>query len=303
MIIGDDMGICPNCGSWVDDGDICMNCGGSGSYTPEEDEDDESYESDPIIERSKTLSDEAWRLENQGRFEEALVLINQAIENYPYRSNQFNIKAIILQDLRRYEEALEFYDRALSISNDRVILANKARCMLSLLEKRRYSGPLTRDDLDFINEALRILPEGENNYDFLQLKGEILEQLGEPVKARICYYLSNKLFDKVDEAEKQLKLLENPNETYIIITGTNFYQNFRPFHEGVILDLVRESDNEFDRDAIRVEIDGETVGYVANSEDTLIKEVKSASDIRDMKSTKAIFVFVLLETYIIARLI
>ena len=24
--MGDNMGICPNCGSWVDDGDICMNC-------------------------------------------------------------------------------------------------------------------------------------------------------------------------------------------------------------------------------------------------------------------------------------
>ena len=23
------MGICPNCGEWVDDGDICMCCGGS----------------------------------------------------------------------------------------------------------------------------------------------------------------------------------------------------------------------------------------------------------------------------------
>ena len=294
------MGICPNCGSWVDDGDICMNCGGSGSYAPEEDEDDEL---DPIIERAKTLCDEAWKLENQGRFKEALALINRAIENYPYSSNQFNIKAIILQDLRRYEEALEFYDKALSISNDRVISANKAGCMLSLLEKKRYSGPLTREDLDFINEALKILPEGENNYSYLQLKGEILEGLGEPVKAKICYCLSNKLFDKVDEAERQIRLLENPHETYILITGTEFYQNFRPFHEGVILDLVRETDNEFDRDAIRVEIDGETVGYVANSEETLIKEVKSASEIRNAKLTKAEFAFVLLETYIIAKLI
>ena len=25
------MGICPNCGSWVDEGDICMSCGG-GSF-------------------------------------------------------------------------------------------------------------------------------------------------------------------------------------------------------------------------------------------------------------------------------
>lgn len=26
------MGICPNCGNWVEDGDACGFCGGSGSY-------------------------------------------------------------------------------------------------------------------------------------------------------------------------------------------------------------------------------------------------------------------------------
>ena len=32
------MGICPNCGSWVDEGDICHGCGASGSYITSEDE-------------------------------------------------------------------------------------------------------------------------------------------------------------------------------------------------------------------------------------------------------------------------
>ena len=26
------MGICPNCGSWIDEGDICGHCGGGGGY-------------------------------------------------------------------------------------------------------------------------------------------------------------------------------------------------------------------------------------------------------------------------------
>lgn len=30
------MGICPNCGSWVDDGDICHNCGGRARYGRED---------------------------------------------------------------------------------------------------------------------------------------------------------------------------------------------------------------------------------------------------------------------------
>lgn len=34
------MGICPNCGSWVDEGDICHGCGASGSYITSEDEDE-----------------------------------------------------------------------------------------------------------------------------------------------------------------------------------------------------------------------------------------------------------------------
>ena len=39
------MGFCPNCGSWVDEGDICMSCGGSGSYSSNYHEDEPSYSS------------------------------------------------------------------------------------------------------------------------------------------------------------------------------------------------------------------------------------------------------------------
>ena len=41
------MGICPNCGSWVDDGDICMNCGGSGSYGYGHDDDPDEIDINP----------------------------------------------------------------------------------------------------------------------------------------------------------------------------------------------------------------------------------------------------------------
>jgi hypothetical protein len=175
--------------------------------------------------------------------------------------------------------------------------------MLELLESRPYSTPVTYDDLDMINEALKILPEDESNYPYLQLKGNILEKLGEPVKAKICYYLSSKMYDKVEKAEKQLKQLDNPNETFIVISGTNHYQYFKPFHKGVIMDLVKEPDNKHDKDAIRVEINGETVGYVANSEWTLINETKSATEIKNMQSTNAEFLFIILDCYVVAKLI
>ncbi|WP_296785539.1 HIRAN domain-containing protein, partial [uncultured Methanobrevibacter sp.] len=100
------------------------------------------------------------------------------------------------------------------------------------------------------------------------------DQLGEGVKARICQALAAKRYDEADKAEKQLKKLKS-TENYINITGTQYYQNFAPFREGTIVDLIREPDNPHDRYAIRVEIKGETVGYVANNPYTLIKEVKN----------------------------
>ena len=53
--------------------------------------------------------------------------------------------------------------------------------------------------------------------------------------------------------------------------------------------MVWESDNPHDRDAIRVALDGETVGYVANGRHTVIGEVKSATDIKNTSSTRLKF--------------
>mgnify|MGYP006967282432 CR=1 FL=1 len=67
--------------------------------------------------------------------------------------------------------------------------------------------------------------------------------------------------------------------------------------------MVKEPDNPHDPNAIRVEINGETVGYVANSEYTLIREVKSARDIKDTNSRHAEVQFILLNNWVIAKLI
>jgi hypothetical protein len=126
--------------------------------------------------------------------------------------------------------------------------------------------------------------------------------LGDPVKAKICSALAVKNYDEVDRAEKQLKKLKS-SETYINISGTQYYQNFAPFKEGTVVDLIREKDNPHDRHAIRVEIDGETVGYVANSRYTLIKEVKSATDLKYVKLKQVEVQFILFNEWVIAKLI
>ena len=277
-----------------------------GYLNGEDDEDDDRWprdEPDDKFSKAKALSDEAWRLENEGRFEEALVLINRAIEKFPFNPNHFNRKGIILNDLCRYDEAIEAYDRALAVSKDNNTLANKSYCMVDSLRMKHVTRRYTDSDLDYINKALKILPDGEDKYSHLHMKGNILDDLGNHLDAQICYLLASEMYDRVDEAERQIEMLESSSSTFINITATKNYQFFRPFNEGVVVDLVRETDNSHDRDAIRVEIDGETVGYVANSEHTLIRQVKSASDIRNTDFTRAKVLFILLGTYVIAELI
>ena len=156
--------------------------------------------------------------------------------------------------------------------------------------------------MDLINKALEILPEGYDNSPYLFIKAQILIELGDPVKARVCNALAAKRYGEVDKADRQLKKLKSP-ETYINITGIQHYRNFAPFKEGTVVDLIKEPDNPHDRDVIRVEIRGETVGYVANSKYTLIKEVKSATDIKNTVSAHAEVQFILFDEWVIAKLI
>ena len=255
--------------------------------------------------KAHNLCEAAWRVYLDDRMiDEALILIDSAIELHPAcPAEYYNTKAIILDGGFRYDEALKCYDKALSKErSNETFLENKAGCIREKLKRRLLLGKTRNEDLDMINEALKTLPKSCDSGDYLTTKGDILSRLGEPVKARICYALAAREYDKVDEAERHLKGLK-PTESYINITGTQHYRNFAPLKEGTIVDLIKERDNPHDRYAIRVEIDGETVGYVANSEYTLIKEVKSAMDLKYVKLSKAEVQFILFDEWIIAKLI
>ena len=255
------------------------------------------------------LSKEAWELyENDAMTDEALIIIDAAIELHPNPpANYYNRKAIMLDVKCQYEEALKYYDKALSIdSSNETFLNNragcKAECIKQKLKMKLLFKRIKPHDLELIDEALEILPESYDNGPFLSVKAQILYELGEPVKARICSALSVKNYDQVEKAEKQLEKLKS-SETYINITGIHYYWHFEPFKEGTIVDLIREPGNQHDPNAIRVEINGETVGYVANSEYTLIKQVKSAADIKSFRFKHAEVMFILFDEWVIAKLI
>lgn len=83
---------------------------------------------------------------------------------------------------------------------------------------------------------------------------------------------------------------------YFTVAGTNHYFGQEFFEPKMEVKLTKEPDNEFDKEAIRVEVDGlGTVGYVANSPYTVQGESMSAGRLYDrMEDTaKGIVKFVL----------
>ena len=69
---------------------------------------------------------------------------------------------------------------------------------------------------------------------------------------------------------------------FITITGQNHYLGLKPYKVGRIVKIVKDIDNEYDEDAIRVELPFiDTIGYVANSVNTVFAGTCSAGKLYD----------------------
>ena len=78
------------------------------------------------------------------------------------------------------------------------------------------------------------------------------------------------------------------DEMYFTITGCNYYFGNRFMEKGMKVKLVKEPDNEYDKEAIQVKIKGlGKVGYVANSSYTVKGESMSAGRLYDRLGNKA----------------
>lgn len=265
-------------------------------YLQDDEEDENSHPRHAS--QSDSLRKEAWRLRESGQPEEALSRIDEALE-YGANWRCFNVKAIILEDLGLYEHAIMYYDRALRHTRSQLVLDNKAR----LLESMAMSGRYPKEkSLEYINLALKLTKDDSDRNCFFRTKSDILESMRKPREAYVCSKLAKRQFDLVDEFERQCKTLKNPHYTFICITGTRFYDKTSI---GSVVDLIKEPDNDYDGDAIRVEMNGNAVGYVANSPRTLIDETKSATDIKNRfeSRTRAKILFVFMERYTVAKLI
>lgn len=75
---------------------------------------------------------------------------------------------------------------------------------------------------------------------------------------------------------------------YFTITGMNHYYGMDFMEKDMKVKLIKEPDNEFDKEAIRVEYEGlGKIGYVANSSYTVLGESMSAGRLYDKIGKKA----------------
>lgn len=239
---------------------------------------------------------------NQKDYEKALTHIDKILENDKDFSN-WNLKGIILNNLKEYEKSIECFDNALSLCDCQEIRLNKAKCLYDFSKVTFFPEGNYDKSLILIDDALDILPESEDPSEFYFLKAEILEGMENLVEAQKAYLIAYNEFDRLKELENQIDYLNNTSDILIIIAGTGFY-NFTP-KSGIVVDLIRDLENEHDPDAIAVFFNEKIAGYVANSDYTLIEEVKSASDIKKSinENQKAEILFDFLGEYTVARLI
>ena len=268
------MGICPNCGSWVDDGDICMNCGGSGSYSYGYDDDPDEIEVNPTYSKRDEYANKAWNYYMEFQDEDALYYINLALDLDNRHSGNWNKKAIILESLKRYGESEECYNRSLELSKSNVVYDNKARMLLAWSHQLLEESKELPNGLSKLKEAEKKIVKAMNT-----LSADSDEDIDKYLRMKdsINFYI-----DYENKFQSNLETLKQYDKSELFtITGRQFYRNNIDLTPGLPLKLVKEPDNEFDKDAIAVYAQDEKIGYVANNDYTKSKLTSSASELQD----------------------
>ena len=237
----------------------------------------------------------------ESKYAEALSLIEKTLKKDD--ADYWLLKAEIYDNQKEYEKSIDSINHALALDESNSIKINKANTLYNWAKVSYFPELEYEKALGLIDEALELLPKSEDPSEFYFLKGEILEALRQVVEAKKSYLIAYKEFDKLKEFESQVEYLNTTDDTLISISGSYFY-NFTPKND-LVVNLVKEEDNEHDPDAIAVYLDNEKIGYVANSDYTLIDEVKSASKIKNSlnDNAQAKILFVYLDEYIIAKIL
>lgn len=142
-----------------------------------------------------SLHKRALKLQKDGSQEEAIGQLDRALAIEPGNPELLYDKAISLQMLLRFDEAIEYYDKSLKVDKDNFgAFINKGLCLSNPTTNRHAEALICFDN------ALRLLP---GDPGALSLKGYALDSLGRYREAIEC-------FDKILESQpKEVNILTN----------------------------------------------------------------------------------------------
>ena len=150
-------------------------------YINDGEDEDPEYPENRSISKSKRLKEEALDLRDQGEYHGALLTINSAIELDGRQPDFYNVKAIILEDLGNYDEALRYYDIALGMHHSQLYKDNKARLLGRIANTDLHNEDRWGHAMECVNEALKITRDKIDRKDLLRIKADILEKQGRKV--------------------------------------------------------------------------------------------------------------------------
>lgn len=233
----------------------------------------------------------ALELKDKSDFKHALELVEN-IDSF----EALKLKGEIHVNLKDFEKSVECFDRALELKEDDDLIVKKVDALYKWAKVSYFPDGDYDKALRLADQALEIVPKSVEASEIWFLKGEIHQSLDQHIDARRCFLKAENRQEEYKALESELDMFEAHRQDVLInITGVNFYRGLVPFKHGETFNLIRDADNEHDPDAIAVVKDDEIVGYVANSEYTLINDVRSASqikaDLKDGSTAEVLFIF------------
>ena len=175
-------------GDSVDWGDRWVDAQNWGRRYDDEDDGNRAIGNSSDNPRIEEYGKKAWDLYMDFKEEEALCYINMALDLDKNHANNWNMKAIILEGMKRFAESEECYNRSLELSPVNPVYDNKARMMYDWAVHLREESKKLLNGLDMLNDAydkiikaMNALPgeNSEENLDkYLKLKDSINFYIG-----------------------------------------------------------------------------------------------------------------------------
>lgn len=245
---------------------------GHGNY---DDDESQEFACDSNDLRMAEYSKKAWDYYLDFKDEKALHYINLALDLNDRHAENWNRKAIILEDMKRFDEAEKCYNRSLELSKSNLIYDNRARMLYSWAVQLREDSKAMSDATAMLHEAydkcikaIKSLP-GEGSEEDLEKYLKLRDSIN--------FYI-----DYERQYQENIESLKEYDKSELFtIAGRQHYRDGPALSRAMPLRLVREPDNEFDSDAIAVYACDKKIGYVANSDHTRFKMTSSASELKD----------------------